>query len=90
MNRRDFGKLLAELNNDLRNEIAELKTDISTTKRLNTSLKNYFDKCEDIVKKITDEETGVEAYHELVKSTKTKVDEIKLGADQRLQEISTS
>lgn len=88
MNRRDFGKLLAELHDDLKKDIEGLKTDITTAKRLKTNLQSYFDKCQALIDKITDEETGIEAYHELASETKTKVDDIKTAAESKLTSIT--
>lgn len=88
MNRRDFGKLLAELHDELRKDIEGLKTDITAAKRLKTNLQSYFDKCQALIDKITDEETGIEAYHDLASETKTKIDEIKAAAESKLTSIT--
>ena len=90
MNKRDFGKLLGELHDNLKKDISDLKTDITSAKRLKTNLEKYFATCEALIEKVTNEETGIEAYHQLAIETKAAIDIAKTSADSQLASISSA
>jgi predicted nucleic acid-binding Zn-ribbon protein len=53
-------------------------------------VQKYFEDCQALIEKITDEETGIEAYHQLAESVKDQIEETKKSADTHLSSITTA
>jgi len=88
VNKRDFGKLLAELHEDLKKNITDLKNDAANARRLKNALEKFFATGEDLVKKMTDEETGFEAYERKAVATQESINTVRVSADSQLESIN--
>jgi uncharacterized coiled-coil DUF342 family protein len=90
MNSREFGKSLENLSADLKREIGDLKVEIRTAKGLKTNLEKLFERGQAVIDKVTDVDTGIDAYHTSAVETKAKIDKANSDAQTILGSIETA
>ena len=88
MNARDYGKRLEELQHQSKTKVEDIESTYNSVLEIKKKIEEYLGQATELNKKITDEETGLQAILESAQELKNNINTSKVSADAQLQKIT--